>query len=343
MMCILLLWYLGVPAASLVLNASSDVKYKRGRGTQAREDTASTSAVRVFDGFMLNHEFEVFRAHVLELKEIVDVFLVVEGELNHRLQRKERFFAREFIDRMGDHAKFHYKFAPATMIEGMKINWRQQWLYENMQRDTILDAFLEAGGSDSDIIIVADVDEIMNKACFNHMTQNFNLAETIVHWVIPTTSNFKYTFNCHTENSWWKPAITSGRVAKLIGTQNVRESDVGGGCCDRERFKCSPATESGVSRVYVEPEEKCGWQLSTFGGLELALRKVRDNADGLWVDHDNADSDLLSAVKACRYEVDSSRYYPTQDASTMSFPDIPEYISKHQDEFRCFLNAEESC
>jgi hypothetical protein len=316
-----------------------------------KEVDRKRGAPRLFDAFTLNHEFDLFRAHVFENADRVHAFIVVESEFRHSggLKTEQEMVVKPFLDKFRKEnpslPEIHYVLAEATqsITNGEKS---PEYLLMNVGMDYMLRGFNELGGEDRDFIMVSEVDEILNgrnETCWGNLASN-NLSETIVHFTQQAANFYKHSFKCHTNGMWWKgPVITSGKVLREIGASNVRESDShGGGCADRNatgfEFKF-PCTLGGNKRMFIKEEAGCSWQLSNFGGVEVAMRKFAMNADG--PGKISYDPEVLrDRMNSCDSLIEGTEaYVRVNDSSTLDYPEIPWYVSQHRSAFAEFFEV----
>ncbi len=124
--------------------------------------------MKIFDCFLYSGELEILKLRVELMAPYVDKFLIIEANQTFSGLSKPMFYLKHSDYLKKYSAKIDYK--PITNLPEFKTAWER----EHYLRDQIR---LLVNASEEDIIIVADVDEIVN---IPHIKQNFPLQKPAI-------------------------------------------------------------------------------------------------------------------------------------------------------------------
>lgn len=190
----------------------------------------------LIDSFMFYNELDVLELRLQTLDKYVDVFILVESEVNHVGGPKECFFEN-------NKARFS-KWLPK--IKHIIVRADQApvdpdpWSREKHQRWCILKALV--GVHDDAVIMISDVDEIPDLTKFTPT----RVTSSIHMWMYEYS--FKYLF---IGEPWIGTVVTCVRLIKQFGPNHFRD----------KRWKF-PVIQN------------AGWHLSSFGNAAHVLNKM---------------------------------------------------------------------
>ena len=200
----------------------------------------------IVDTFMFYNEFDVLEIRLNTLAPYVDLFVLVEAEVNHVGGPKELFFENN-KERF---SKWLPKIKHIVVSKDESPTDKSPWSREKYQRECILRG-LDGIPSDA-IVMISDVDEIPDMSMFKW--------EHLPHRVISLHMwMYMYNFNfLFTGEPWIGTVVTTAELVKLHGVNFFRD------------------------RRWQFPTMKyAGWHLSSFGDEKHVLNKMKTFAHAL--------------------------------------------------------------
>lgn len=175
---------------------------------------------------------------------------------------------------------------------------------ESFSRNALLQAFNELGGTDSDLALISDADEVPRAAAMAHVRQH-----TVgrVATSLGAIHHFKYTVRC--ERGWrlnspgatWLkgPIAVEGRFLREMGAQSIRTIQ---GCLEVGVVgRCRAIRRDALANA--------SWHLSSMsGGVGGALRKMHDNAEHSLYARQNSSLFLAETVRLSTLDPTTLRY-----------------------------------
>lgn len=216
------------------------------------------SRPRIFDCFLFYQELDMLELRLRELAPAVDRFVLVESTRTFQLQPKPLYYAenRERFAEWNDRITH----VVVDELAPLESGYDQVWSQERFQRNAILRGLAEA--DDSDIAIIADVDEIPSRDAIRllrgqHESELYSAAikSTLGHAGIYLHIRLHYYWlDCISiQPDWFRlAASTVGHVRKVSPT-GLRI----------EEYQKLPRFEM----------NDCGWHFSYFGGAEAVIAK----------------------------------------------------------------------
>lgn len=116
----------------------------------------------IYDCFTLFNELDLLKLRLNILYDVVDYFVIVEGNKTHTGKDKEFFFEnnKAQFEKFADKIRY-IKVDDFPELSRSKSDIHgNKWLYENYQRDAIMRGLSDC--KDDDIVIISDLDEIPN-------------------------------------------------------------------------------------------------------------------------------------------------------------------------------------
>jgi Glycosyltransferase family 17 len=201
------------------------------------------------DAFMFYNEFDVLELRLHALDEYVDLFILVEAEVNHVGGPKPLFFEQN----KERYAKWLPKIRHIIVKADECPTDENPWAREKYQRHCILNG-LEWGGPvpDSAIVMISDVDEIpdMSRVPYENMEHSIL---TVHMWLFM----YSLDFLCETE-PWYGTVVTTAENVRKFGPNEFRD----------HRWKFPTI-------------QWAGWHLSSFGDANHVLNKMKTYAHAL--------------------------------------------------------------
>ena len=194
------------------------------------------------DTFMFYNELETLELRLTVLDQFVDLFVLVESELNHRGGPKELFFEKN-KERF---SKWIPKLKHVIIKAEESPTDTDPWSREKHQRECILRGLDDV--PDDAIVMVSDVDEIPD---LSKIPKKLPQPVCALHmWMFEYS--LKYLF---VNEAWVGTVMTTCKLFKHFGPNNIRS----------QRWK------------YVAFNH-AGWHLSSFGGPERVALKLNTYA-----------------------------------------------------------------
>jgi beta-1,4-mannosyl-glycoprotein beta-1,4-N-acetylglucosaminyltransferase len=209
---------------------------------------------------MFYNEFDILELRLQTLDEYVDLFVLVEAEVNHVGGPKELFFET--------HKERYAKWLPKICHVIVKSDEcptdKDPWSREKYQRHCILRGL--EGVSDSSLVMISDVDEIpdMSRVPFENMPHGIM---SLHMWLFV----YSLDFLCETE-PWYGTVITTVENVRKYGPNEFRDH--------RWKFPTVPYA---------------GWHLSSFGDAAHVLNKMQTYAHA----HDGNHENTFESIKKC--------------------------------------------
>ena len=124
---------------------------------------------KVIDCFIFNGELDMLEFRLMELDDVVDIFIIVESKITFSGLPKDLHFhlnKKRFAKWLH---KIHYH-----VVDNMPTGSSNEdnWLREEYQRDAIKFALDQLSPNPTDRIIISDLDEIPNSYVINHFKHN---------------------------------------------------------------------------------------------------------------------------------------------------------------------------
>ena len=320
---------------------------------------APSKRPRIFDLVLFSAaDRDLVPLRIQELRDKVDVIVLAESEFRFSDgQPKPSNFDPKWLDIAKEaradvrHFKIGYTGLEACkvsalkpggstkVIAGAKMRKRPGLLpakcRESFGRNGLVQAFNELGGTEDDIALISDADEIPR-------AESMKLVRKLTSGRMATSlgaiHHFKYTLRC--ERGWrpkspgatWLkgPVATTGRYLRAAGAQSIRTPD---GCVE---VGVVPHCYGNLNRVAIA---NASWHMSSLsGGVEGVVRKMRDNAANALYDK-NATLFLHSTVQqraqGCKHGENSNSkgaqdYERTPWGKNLAprYPDVPSSLEK---------------
>lgn len=202
---------------------------------------------KVIIGFTFYNELNMLEAHLTELYDYVDAFILVEANVTFTGKPKPFYFEKnkdrytKFLDKI-----IHIKVTDMP-------NTGNAWDNEAFQRNCIARGFDKIQNmSLSDVLVICDVDEIISRSTPDILRQR-DFDKDLHPSIIPL-SLYYYNFSCKSPNNWC-----------LVKSVNLNRVITSGKTCNQIR----------QHKYYSEIIPNTGgWHLSYFGNIEYIKNKL---------------------------------------------------------------------
>jgi beta-1,4-mannosyl-glycoprotein beta-1,4-N-acetylglucosaminyltransferase len=122
--------------------------------------------MRIYDCFTFKDEFKMLDLRLYELGPYVDAFVLVESAHTFKGDRKPLYFSEHGATYLGRNPYFH---KIRTVVHSQEPD-KNPWVNEKNQRNAIMKGIIDA--RPDDVVIVADVDEIVNPDILKKIRKN---------------------------------------------------------------------------------------------------------------------------------------------------------------------------
>jgi beta-1,4-mannosyl-glycoprotein beta-1,4-N-acetylglucosaminyltransferase len=211
------------------------------------------------DSFMFYNELDVLELRLTVLDEYVDLFVIVESELNHVGTTKELFFQKN-KERF---AKWLNKIEHVIVTAEESPKDENPWCREKYQRNCISRGLTNV--PKDAVIMISDVDEIPNLS-FIPFENLPHLTVSIHMWMFEYSCDYIFT-----GEPWVGTVMTNLDYFKRYGPNYMRDN--------RWKF---PVIQYG------------GWHLSSFGDGSHVWNKLRTYAHGKDPERDTETPEILN-------------------------------------------------
>ena len=261
--------------------------------------------MKIIDCFTFYNELDLlnYRFHILN--PYVDYFVLVEAHQTQVGRRKPLYY-EENKQRF---TKFHHKIIHIIVnlpfpFETINFGKKEQWQNENFQRNSIQLGLSKIDLDPNDILIIADLDEIVNPAILQQVKQaTLNPTD---HYLIMDN----YTYNLNTRHDTWIRT-------KILSYQSFKQRY--NSCEQVRQGQKSPGINNG------------GWHLSYFGDPAFIKNKLEQCAH---VEHNIGwNTNIKTITDNIRFQrelTDKSAYKTIPMAENTNLPvEYEKYLSKY--------------
>lgn len=258
--------------------------------------------MKVFDVFMFHNEFDLLRIHLRELWNVVDHFILVEGDKTHTGKLKPFYFE----ENKSKFSEFSEKLlACKVFLPGTEPEPWFGWGREIYQRSW-LNKELEGRADPDDVILSVDVDEIARPSVIEGYRRDYPCSIEM--------KNLHYNLNTQLELPTLDPKIARYRTVREIGVSDLRYCH---------------------SAMPIHAIQNGGWHLSFMGGTTAIIEKmksyahydIRDPKMTQYVSRENVESSVRS--RRSLFMRDDVKYRKNEDLT-----DLPKRILENFAYFR---------
>lgn len=207
---------------------------------------------KVVDCFTFYNELQLlnYRLHLLD--PVVDYFVLAEATHTHSGKEKELYYEKY----KNVFADFHHKIIHVVVDDfphiypNIDYGKNEQWINENFQRNMLTRGINQLPLSDTDLIMVSDLDEIPDPRVVREIRKIDNNVDRL-QFVMDL---YYYNIHCRHPEIWMK--------SKMISNVYYRQYMSNG----------TSLTDVRMNGSY--PSIKCGWHLSYFGDKDFIHNKL---------------------------------------------------------------------
>ena len=204
---------------------------------------------KIIDCFTFYNELDMLEFRLMELNDVVDIFVIVEATTTHSGLPKELNFHKNKHRFLNWLPKIHY-YVVDNLPKGNSSS--HDWFREEYQRDAIKFALTQISPNPNDTILISDLDEIPNTQIINYFINNPTFNECLglsMDW---------YYYNLNT-----KLNIPPSRNAKILRYQKMLTTGL------------SPSQIRLEDWMYLE---NGGWHFSFFMSVDKIIEKLKSYA-----------------------------------------------------------------
>lgn len=253
----------------------------------------------VVDCFTFYNELDILELRLKELYDVVDRFILVEGEKTYKGENKRFVFEenkwrfKEWMDKI-IHVKVYY---PSSIDD--------VWGREKFQRNSFMPTLYSLGLSDEDVIFITDVDEILNPERVKYIKEHYDLKGL---YKMEMDVYFGSFYNKLVTPKWYHPKVVNWGTLKTTTPEECRLN-----------FNC-------------QWWEKGGWHLTSFGGSDMIINKLESFSHQEFNTPEYKDKQKIRESIKNGGDIFGNKNYTTIDPEAN--PHLPNnWRLLHQDEF----------
>jgi len=289
----------------------------------------------IYDGFHFFNELDLLEIRLNTLKDVVDKFILVEAENNHRNKPKPLWYAEnkdrfaEFEDRIIHIVVGADKFTEDPRYEFDPRVGHFGYQNDNTQRRAVYEGFKDC--EDDDIIILSDADEIPKASTVLKMVKEYK--EPVTMEQLHFYHYLNTAFNHGPDGPVWKGSaiISKSDLDREFGgdLQLVRDVSV------RDFNRCNHHSPGRLFPVVKDG----GWHFSYVGSGELQNQKQKSYTHHEFDfmserDFNTARENLEDPLLKGRGPGCASFY------GIVGWENLPEYVANNKDKFEDMLYPE---
>jgi len=197
---------------------------------------------QVYNCFSFNNELDLLEMRFSELFDVVDRFVISEGNMTFGVKPKPYYFR----DNLGRFEKYLHKVTHFMVSDWPALD---PWSMEHYQRDCLMRGLTNC--KDNDVIVINDADEIPTPESIRnyrpeHGLQSFEM------------DCYYYDLHTKSEHKWTQAKITPYIILKQNGFWNTIY-----------------AAEHGLPFTVIP---NSGKHMGYFGGVDAIIKKIEDSA-----------------------------------------------------------------
>ena len=211
--------------------------------------------MKIVDCVIFYNEIEMLKYRLSVLNQVVDYFIVVESTHTHVGNEKELYFKNN--ENM--FSSFKEKIVHIIVDDfpfkqpNIDVSKNDQWTNEIFQRNCIKRGLDALNLDNSDVIIIADVDEIPDPNTLAQIKQNYAQNNIQIQINKLEMDMYYYNLNSQIMHKWYHTVIVTAQKFKQLSIQ----------CNDLRFFNCEII--------------RCGgWHLSYFGNSDFIQNKLKN-------------------------------------------------------------------
>ena len=289
----------------------------------------------IYDCFIFFNEIDVLYFRLKNLYNIVDYFIILDANTTFQGEKKDFLFIK-YKDRFNEFKdKIIYKSLYMPSIENILItnpDYKQfgdTWKREYYQRDYIVTILKELKCTDSDIIFLSDIDEILYDYKLKNIINLLNKNPTNIY--LCHLLDIKYYLNNKKINSFFGNIGMKYNVLKNLENHSYFRNKY---CFHRSIEDVTRIIRQNNKIKNYKIVENAGIHMSSYGGLLmlktklLAYSHTENNIDNKRIGNDIPISDNKHNSKKYRESSDFNKYINYDDYFDIDYNkfDVPDYI-----------------
>jgi beta-1,4-mannosyl-glycoprotein beta-1,4-N-acetylglucosaminyltransferase len=220
--------------------------------------------MKIIDSFIFFNELDILEIRLEELYDVVDYFILVEGNLTFTGKNKELFYENN----KKRYEKYCDKIIHIILNDYPITN--DPWVREKYQRNQINNGIKKLELNDDDIIIISDVDEIPNSDILSSIKNLSLLIEkNLIYSLVMIL--YYYSIEYTTERLWYH--------VKLLSYYKYIQYNL------PENIRCSP---------YDKLINNGGWHISYYGDSNFIINKLESFSEQQANNSRNKDINFLN-------------------------------------------------
>lgn len=274
---------------------------------------------KIYDCFTYFNEDQLLKLRFETLWETVDYFVICEATRTHTGKEKPINFQLEKFEKYK--SKIRY-----LLIDSYPFETDDPWVYENYQRNFLINGLLDA--ADDDWIMISDLDEIPNPDSIGKFNPSLYLRGSFHQHAFLYYLNNR-VMRGSTPFIWTLPKITTFRAL-------------------RDLFKCPEEVRNyrgtgllrGVKKFFIKKKTQSildgGWHFTWMGGVERILLKMDSIAHQELNKPEFRDPKLIKEKIRCGGDIfGESMSVPDGGAELVkiNYQHMPKYLVDNQLEF----------
>lgn len=213
--------------------------------------------MKIYDCFTYFNEDQLLKLRLETLWDVVDTFVICEATRTHTGKEKGKNFNFEKFEKYSKKIRY-------LLIDTFPFKDVNPWVYENYQRNYLINGLYDA--QSSDWVMVSDLDEIPNPDSIHSFNPNLYLRASFEQY-----AHIYFLNNRVLRNGkpllWYLPKITT--YENLV---NVF------GSCEEVRNYRSKGFWRGINKTWMKLRTQIipegGWHFTWMGGVERILLKM---------------------------------------------------------------------
>lgn len=295
----------------------------------------------IIDGIAYNGEADILEARLRELAPVINYTAILTTERNFHGVGHE-------VPHLAHHHNVKSLKLPSSAFD---VCLDSSSRFDNLcamavTKNSIALVIEELDVGDDDWVIFSDPDEIPNREvvrllreCEIPISSSEHRPHHIRFW---SRAHYMYSTRCQVQQSLWTgpldgelpqgPVAMKVKTMRSIGLMGVRKDHAA--WCRAN----GPYASCGQAPAGSQLDLPCSaWHLSSFGGLEMLVRKMKDNAD-MWVQL--PPQEVMRMMRSCK-ERDTNRTILNAKLHRhplMSYPGVPHSVADDHNRFAAFFD-----
>lgn len=276
-----------------------------------------TKKFKIYDCFTYFNEDQLLKLRLETLWDYVDYFVICEATRTHTGKEKSINFKIE------NFAKYKSKIR-YLLIDSYPFETNDPWVYENYQRNYLINGLNDADFSDW--VIISDLDEIPNPSAISYFRPDLYLRANLL----------QYAYIYYLNNQVLLKGVPYvWRLPKITTIANLKNKFL---CLEEVRNYRSSGFWRGIKRNWMKFRTQqianAGWHFTWMGGVERILLKMDSMAHQELNRPENRDPNLIqhkirSGGDVLGQGIDGG----SSHLVSIDYQHMPKYLVDNKDEF----------